>query len=412
MSEFRKVIIVNDFAYVYGGASNVAITSAIELARRGHRVAFFCAVAPIDERLPKAGVEVVCLDQDVVGKDMGSLAAATKAIWNRSSAVRFEALLHEFGAQGTIVHIHGWLRSLSTSFVAVAMRQGAGLVVTVHDYFLACPNGGFYNYKTDQICTLVPLSGACLSTSCGPGGYKEKVWRCLRQGVQQTAGHLPSGLRHVITISPLSRDVIRPYLPEDCRIHEIGNPVEVEPLEAVDVANKSTFAFIGKVTQAKGAVLAAQAAQIADVDLLFLGDGDQRFEIERDFPLARFTGWISPQELKSKLSDVRATLFPSNWYEGQPLVILEAASRGIPCVVSDLCAGRDSIIDEETGLLFRGGDATHLAQQINRLKEDSFVARLGTAAHDKFWKDPNTPHWHVNLLESCYADIFADFARR
>ena len=31
-------------------------------------------------------------------------------------------------------------------------------VVTAHDYFLACPNGGFYNYSEGRHCNLKPLS--------------------------------------------------------------------------------------------------------------------------------------------------------------------------------------------------------------------------------------------------------------
>ena len=46
-----KVIIVNDFGSVKGRASHVAITEALEIARRGHDVFFFYSIGPLDLRL-------------------------------------------------------------------------------------------------------------------------------------------------------------------------------------------------------------------------------------------------------------------------------------------------------------------------------------------------------------------------
>ena len=42
---FLNVIIVNDYSYINGGASAIAIETAIALAERGHKVIFFSAVA-------------------------------------------------------------------------------------------------------------------------------------------------------------------------------------------------------------------------------------------------------------------------------------------------------------------------------------------------------------------------------
>ena len=43
-----NIIIVNDFAFINGGAGSVAIRTACELSRRGKRVFFFAGVAPVD----------------------------------------------------------------------------------------------------------------------------------------------------------------------------------------------------------------------------------------------------------------------------------------------------------------------------------------------------------------------------
>ena len=83
----NEVIILNDFASFNGGASVVALHSALELARQGVRVTLFSAVGPIDATL--AGVpnlEVVCLDQEEIVRDPNRLRALVRGAWNRPAA--------------------------------------------------------------------------------------------------------------------------------------------------------------------------------------------------------------------------------------------------------------------------------------------------------------------------------------
>ena len=62
--------------------------------------------------------------------------------------------------------------------------------------------------------------------------------------------------------------------------------------------------------------------------------------------------------------------FPSVWYEGQPLTILEAKATGLPIVVSDACAGRDEVEDGVTGFWFKSQDPDDLAAKLERLKDN------------------------------------------
>ena len=74
--------------------------------------------------------------------------------------------LDGFDPHKTIVHVHGWTKSLSSSVVQEALQRDFQIVISLHDYFVACPNGGFYNYKKKHICRLKPLSKACVLSNC------------------------------------------------------------------------------------------------------------------------------------------------------------------------------------------------------------------------------------------------------
>ncbi len=73
-------------------------------------------------------------------------------------------------------------------------------VYTIHEYFLFCPNGGFYNYQTQKACPLTPMSAQCLTTNCDSRSYPQKLWRVARQAIMQNVAHLPSILRDFIVI--------------------------------------------------------------------------------------------------------------------------------------------------------------------------------------------------------------------
>jgi len=313
-----------------------------------------------------------------------------------------DQLLRSLDPRQTIVHIHGWVKAISSSIVPVIVKHGANIVITIHDYAIACPNGGFFNYVTGQSCHLKPLSAACITTNCDSRNYAQKLWRVARQYVQIGPGRLPGNVSHFISISAFSRSVIESHLPKRAKLYNIGNPVDIEQLPPPSPSSNSPFVVVGRLSPEKGPLLAAEAARRAGQELKFIGDGFLRGEIESKYPEFRVTGWISREGVRQELGRARALVFSSLWYEGQPLVVLEAAALGIPAVVADTSAARDSVIDGETGLWFRGGDVEDLAQKLSRLEDNELVVKLGNAAHKRFWSSPPELTRHADELERCY----------
>src|SRR5437764_13481572 len=155
------VVLCLDHAFVSGGQAKVAFDSAIGLKQAGHRPIVFAAAGPVDEALTAADVEVVCLGQSDLLGNPSRIAAAVQGTWNRRAAEELERLLASVPSDRTIVHVHGWAKALSPSIAAPIARSGLPAVYTIHEYFLFCPNGGFYNYQKGHACPLEPLSAAC-----------------------------------------------------------------------------------------------------------------------------------------------------------------------------------------------------------------------------------------------------------
>jgi len=77
-----------------------------------------------------------------------------------------------------------------------------------------------------------------------------------------------------------------------------------------------------------------------------------------------FLGKLSRDEVLANTKRCRFLVFPSEWYEGFPLTIVEAFACGTPIVASNLGAMREVIDDERTGLLFEPGDANDLVKKL------------------------------------------------
>jgi len=403
------VVILNDFGHVNGGASSVALAEAEALARTGCPVLYVYAVAPVDPRLSsQTNIRVICTNQEEIVSDPDRVRAATQGLWNRRAAALLGAVLTGLEPKRTIIHLHGWTKALSSSVARAALDRGFKVVCTVHDYFLACPNGGFFHYQEQKICKLKALSLPCLATRCDARSYPQKLWRFSRGLVQKIGGRLPGGIRHFIAVSDFSREVIAPYLPEGSKINRINNPVEVARGLPVKVTEQSTFMAAGRLSPEKGCVQFARAAQTAGAPAVFVGEGVSRNEILAANSQAVITGWLRHDQVLEELQHARALVFPSLLYEAQPLVIMEAAALGIPSLVPDTSAARELVVDGQTGLWFRSGCVEDLTRKIQMLFDDELVKYLGQKAYERYWNSPKTVENHVEQLLNVYQDILLE----
>lgn len=400
------IIVVADHAHINGGQAKVAIESALGLAARGRAVIFLAAVGPADPRLAQAGVETVVLGQTDVTLTASLARFGVQWLWNQRAAAALGELLERHDPADTIVHVHAWAKALSPSIGPVLAASRAPVVFTMHEYYLACPNGGFYDYPVSAACHRRPVSMACLAHNCDSRGYARKLMRVGRHVLMRNTGMIDN-LAAVITISRLQREALAPHMPADTRWIDLSNPIDAEPLGPKEDGAQGDFVFVGRLSAEKGAGLFAQGARLAGRRAVFVGDGPQRAELEAAYPEAAFLGWHDPAGVKRALRAARALVFPSVWYEGQPLTVLESLAMGTPVIVSDICAGREAVEDGVSGLWFRSGDPASLAQAMTRMADDATARAMSRAAYDRFWADPLTLDRHLDRLEGVYRDVAA-----
>jgi glycosyltransferase involved in cell wall biosynthesis len=394
------IAIVTDHAQLTGGIAKVAIDSALGLAERGHSVVFFAAAGPVDARLNSSRIEMICLDQPDLAQSPAR--GLTQGIWNLTARNMLSALLKRLPVGETVVHVHGWAKALSPSISSIIAKSGHPAFYTVHDYFLFCPNGGFYNYQKGHICSLRPMSGACLAEHCDSRSYAFKIWRVARQAVANYVARMPRNIGNLILISDMQKAIVSPYLVDDVHIHHISNPISIKNLGPKSQPG-STFLFVGRVSREKGVAIFLEAARRCGIPAVIVGDGPDLGQLKSEYPEAIFHGWLPPTEVEVYLRAARALVFPSVWYEGQPLTIYESLALGTPVIVSDICAGREAIVDGETGAWFKASDVASLCAAISCLQDDDMAVRMSSNAHRVYWEAPLTIERHLDELQKAYS---------
>lgn len=397
------IIIVNDFAFVNGGAGQVAITTARILANTGKRVIFFAAVGPVGQELKDVqNLSVICLNQKDVLRDPNRLRAVFQGVWNFRAAKTLSSVLSDCSPHDTVVHIHALSKSISSSIISVAKRKGFRVVYHLHDYGVACPNLGFFDYQKDEICSRKAMGLSCITHHCDSRSFLHKGWRVLRQFVQYHFGGLPNDVDTMIYISEFSRRILEPYFAKGQRLAFLPNLLDMKHKERIQAEKNQVFLFVGRFAPEKAPALFARAVARLSIPAIFIGTGECEAELREICPEAEFPGWLSHEEMEFYFSRARALVFPSKWYEGQPLTVLEALSQGIPAIVSDVCAARDEILDGETGLLFSSSNIDSLCKKLAIFQDDETVQRFSECAYQRHWKKQHDGEAYADKLTEIY----------
>jgi glycosyltransferase involved in cell wall biosynthesis len=401
-----NILIVNGSAQMSGGAERVALTTAIALAKSGHKVSVLAAHGPVSPELADIENLDVWVAQPNEPPPLVNVVERVKFLWPTEVAGFLRARLAEVKEAETVIHFHsGYLEFGIPGFREICNSK-APLVYTHHDYAWACPLMGFYNYRTASSCPLTGGSLACLGTDC-VNSYVDKWIRFARHlGTHQTS-HIGSRVAEHIFVSQTSLNKLAPYLGSGSRRTVLANPADFVKGDPAGISDGSPFVFLGRLTTEKDPVALALAAKAVGAAVRFIGDGPLFEEVKLANPDAEMVGWKSSGEVGELLAQSRALVMTSRWLEAAPLVLAEAFSRGLCAVVPSETAAAEFVEDGKNGLIYESRNSSSLEAALSRLKDLDLARKLGAEAYRRFWANPPTWEAHLNGLQEIYTRALA-----
>lgn len=160
--------------------------------------------------------------------------------------------------------------------------------------------------------------------------------------------------------------------------------------------------FAGRLDSVKGLpVLLKAMQQVAErtcpeTTLHLIGDGPQRSELQQLAhrlgiqSAVQFHGYLSQQEIQRHLRQADVVVL-SSFYEGIPVVLIEALACGVPVVAPQITGIPELVQDGVNGFLFISGDSDQLAEKIvELLRKGSIRQRFGRAGRRKVEREFNS----------------------
>ena len=387
-----KILLVNKFYYLRGGAEKYFLEQEKALKAMGHEVAVFSMEHPKNLPSPYSKYFVSRLSfNEATFRD--KLKTPGRVLYSLEAKRKFTKLLKDF--KPDIIHLHNIYHQISPSILPVAKKQGIAVVMHLHDYKLICPNYQLLNHG--EICQ-----------RCRGGNYFEAAkTSCFKDSFAQSLLVSTEMYLHHKIMKIYEKNVnlyIAPsnFMKETCVDFGVDkNKIKVllNFTEEKNVQNNlgNYYLYFGRLAKEKGLEVLLKTG----LRIKVVGTGAEKDSLETKYPQAEFLGFKSGRELEFLIVNSRAIVIPSIWLENMPFSMLEAISYGKVVVASDI-GGMPEILGNGAGYLFPTGDTKTLKSLLESLQDSDLVKASEKAL--KLSKDLNIDK-HLKKLVDIYKEI-------
>ena len=374
---------------MFSGGEDTSRNTEIQLLRdRKHNVVSF---EEDNNRIPK----------------LSRLGLLRRTFWSQESYDQVRDLLKKIN--GDILYVENYLPLLSPAVYYAAASLNVAVIQRLQNYRQLCPKGTLL--RDGKICE------ECI--------HKKIKWPSVRYGCyrnsrlttasvagmlfyHQTKGTWQKKVDRYIATTSFSRDkLIEGGLPAE-KISIKPNFIYPDPKPSTSTERKGAL-FIGRLYPEKGIddLLKAWRGLKHPTHLTIAGDGilaDQVKEACRQNPNIQYLGLIDRETIFDLLKKVQFLVFPSIWYEGQPLTILEAFATGTPVIAHDLGAMSSLIKPNINGLHTAAPTADALVETINwaTTHKEEMLA-MGHGARADYEKN-----YSADVNYTCLVNIFSE----
>ncbi|MBU0660956.1 glycosyltransferase [Patescibacteria group bacterium] len=352
-----KILLVNKYWYIRGGAERVLFDTKELLENAGHEVFIFGMHHPkntIDEKQFSAYIDYASLGF------FGKISAGWKSIYNKEAKKKFAAYIEQ--VQPDVVHVHNIYHQLSFSLLDVVKEKCIPSVMTLHDYKMISPNYRLFHHGAIEKQMIGKKYYRCLLGNCmeslGQSFFAMieayvRVWKKWHQVIDA-----------YIAPSQFMKDIsVTGGLSEE-NINVIPNAVDIGELATKE---KKYVAYVGRLSKEKGIhVLLAAAKETPDISYIIVGTGPEEKKIKayiqkEQLENVSLVGWQTGKQLEQYIDKASLLVVPSIWYENCPLSILEAHAKGKIVIGADI-GGISELVSKE--LLCEAGDSHALAEKV------------------------------------------------
>lgn len=344
-----RILKVHNYYTEAGGEDTVFNAETALLLSKGHEV-------------------IEYLEHNKKIESMNKVSVALQTLWSPSSYQKMRHILQATKPQ--VVHFHNTFPLISPSAYYVCQDLRIPVVQTLDNQRLMCPAASFYRdgkpcldclgktppwpgvlhacYHDSRMHTAIIASMLTLHRWMGTWQTKVDVFLC--------STHFYRDL-FVRARFPADKIVVMPHFVQEGPQFDFDKKVEDYAL------------FVGRLDPEKGVKTLLEAWRHLDLPLKIRGNGRlevaaREFVRQHNIDKIEFVRRMEEYELSDLIRNARFLVMSSEgYYETFGMVIIEAYSRGVPVVASNIGVVPELVSDKQTGLLFEPGNALDLAEK-------------------------------------------------
>lgn len=324
--------------------------------------------------------------------------------WSEQTIAEVGKIMDEF--KPNVLHVHNYKFLITPSIFYAAKQRGIKTVLTLHNYRLMVPCGNFMT-KDGKVCekclTENPIN--ILKYRCSQGSFlKSFLQYRLFTKTKFKLNQLVDLVDTYIVLSSFAKN----------KLEQTGVPAEkivVKPnfITTDNITElhtkKERAVFIGRLSFEKGLLNLIEDWSSINYPLYIIGTGpleNKARKLSESNKNIVFLGNMENRKVKEFLAESSFLVFPSTWYEGMPITILEALNAGIPVIATHLGPRKEMIKNGINGFLYENGNSKDFKEKVNMLIENNELReKMGNAAKGEYLIK-YTPEINFKMLVEIY----------
>lgn len=409
-----KILLINNFHYRFGGASAAYLNTAQLLKNAGHEVVFFSILDP--NNIESQSSEYF-LDRkiEVNSNGLKNMFNLFSYFYNTQAAKNIKSLIKQ--KKPDIAHIHLFYGGITSSILPVLRKYKVPIIHTVHDYRIICPAYTFLD-NHGNICESCKGNKffQCAIKMCNKSRFLPSMIMSLEVYYRN---FFFNPIKYLNGILYPSNFIKLKHIEHNKKIEKIKSITlhnfNLEQFNKTTIASKY-FLFYGRISREKGLrTLISAFKNLPSYNLKIVGEGTLLNELKNEtytsgLTNVDFLGHKSGEQLFDLISNAYFVLVPSEWYENNPMTIIESYSYGIPVIGSNVGGISELITNNVTGFTFNPKDVNDLVKVIKDVSciSDIKYLELSRNATDFAARNFSDKIHYARLLQF-YKEVIHDY---
>lgn len=395
-----KVLLIDVYNYNKGGAETVCFNTGALLQQHGHDVIYF--TLKWKENNPSPQEKYFPESKESRTGPLKQIKNVINYFYHFEAAKKIETLIIK--EKPDLAHIHLMWGQITSSILPILKKYNIPIIYTVHDYRLICPAYTFRNGK-GNICE--DCKGKhfykCFTNKCTKDNWVMSAVMATEQYFRNRFFYPLNFIDGLIYVSNFALEIHEKYMPlikdkQHITLYNFSKSITDYPKQ---ISSEKYYLFLGRLSYEKGIETLIKAFKVRpNLNLKIAGTGPLEPELKaktKELKNIEFLGYKKGKELEALISKAYMVIVPSEWYENNPMSIIESYAVGTPVIGANIGGIPEIIQENATGFIFESGNVNDLIssidkaenqneEQYKKLSQGSIDFAKNYLSVDNYWK--------------------------